>query len=58
MDKIKLSILQQKAHGTFKRNELIRQMKRQGENMAEIGRQFRLSRQQVRIIVSEGSEHE
>jgi len=47
------SILHQKAHGTYKRNEIIRQLHAQGENCAELGRQFKLTRQAIRKIISE-----
>lgn len=53
MDKITRSILQQKAHRTYKRNQIIRSLYKQGENMAEIGRQFRLTRQGIWKIIQE-----
>ena len=53
MDRKQSSVIQQKARGTFKRNQYIRWLHKQGENMAEIGRQVNLSRQVVRKIVSE-----
>jgi len=57
MDKTALSILHQKAKGTYKRNEYIRKLFSQdGENYAEIGRQFHITRQAIRKIVQEGSE--
>lgn len=56
MDKIQSSLIQQKAKGTLKRNQYIRFLHKQGENMAEIGRQLSLSRQTVRKIISEAEE--
>jgi len=58
MDKIKNSILQQKAHGTWERNLYIRFLYKTLENMAEVGRRVKLSRQAVRKIVSEASDHD
>ena len=54
MDHTERSRIQEKAAGTEKRNELIRSLHAQGENMAELGRQFKLSRQAVRRIVKAG----
>jgi len=56
MNKKESSILQQKARGTYKRNELIRLLHSQGENFAWLGKQFRMSRQAVRKICNGGSE--
>ena len=56
MDKKQRSIIQQKARATFKRNQYIRWLHKQGENMAEIGRQQGLSRQMVWKIVNEAEE--
>ncbi len=56
MDKKQSSIIQQKARKTYKRNCYIRWIHKQGENMAEIGRQQGLSRQSIRKIISEAEE--
>jgi len=53
MDKKRLSIIHQKAKGTYQRNQQIRQLEKEGENMAQIGRWFKISRQAVRYIVNE-----
>ena len=53
MEVKRLSILHQKAKGTYLRNQQIRKLCRDGENMAQIGRLFRLSRQAVRAIVNQ-----
>lgn len=45
------SILHQMARGTYERNQQIRILHKSGENMAQIGRWFKLSRQAVRDIV-------
>lgn len=47
------SILHQKANGTYERNQQIRKLASDGENYAQIGRWFKLSRQAIRIIVNE-----
>ena len=52
MDSQERSILQQKAHDTYERNEYIRMLHRQGKSLASIGRQFRMSRQAVFKIVA------
>lgn len=51
MDSKEASILQEKARGTYKRNEEIRRLASEGRNFAEIARRFSLSRQAVRAIV-------
>jgi len=51
MDSKELSILHQKARGTYERNQQIRKLYHGGENMAKIGRWFKLSRQAIRDIV-------
>ena len=56
MDKIKNSILQQKAHGTWDRNQYIRYLYKTVGNMAEVGRQFHLTRQAIRKIVTRGND--
>jgi len=53
MEKKKLSILLQKARGTYLRNQQIRKLYQEGENMAQIGRMFKLKRQTIRHIVGE-----
>jgi len=54
MNKQQRSILQQKAKKTYKRNQYIRWLYSQGEeNMAEIGRQYGITRQAVRKIINE-----
>jgi len=53
MDSKEFSILHQKARGTYQRNQQIRKLYRDGENMAQIGRWFKLSRQAVRGIVKQ-----
>lgn len=55
MNQKQRSILQQKAKGTYKRNEYIRWLyKKGGEgNMAEIGRAYGITRQAVRKIINE-----
>ena len=54
MEKKKLSILHQKAKGTYHRNQQIRWLANDGSgNYAQIGRWFHLSRQAIRKIVSE-----
>lgn len=50
-----LSILQQKAKGTYRRNEQIRLLAKDGENFASLGRMFKLSRQAVRAIVNQSN---
>ena len=57
MDSITSSLLQQKAKGTFQRNKQIRQLAKDGENYAQIGRWFKLTRQSIRKIVSEPGGH-
>lgn len=47
------SILQQKAHATYNRNQQIRQLYKVEKNMASIGRMFKLPRQAIRKIISE-----
>jgi len=56
MDKKRLSITHQKAKGTFERNQQIRALFKSGENMAQIGRWFKITRQAVRKIVNEPGE--
>jgi len=51
MEANKVSILQEKARGTFKRNEEIRKLANEGWSFAQIGRRFSLTRQAVRAIV-------
>jgi hypothetical protein len=54
MDKIKNSIMQQRAHKTYDRNKYIRWLYAQGDkNMAEIGREHNLTRQMIRKIIME-----
>jgi len=55
MNKQQRSILQQKAKKTYKRNQYIRWLYSQGGegNMAEIGRQYGITRQAVRKIINE-----
>ena len=48
-----MSALLQKAKGTYERNQQIRKLASAGENYAQIGRWFKLSRQAVRKIVNE-----
>ncbi|KKN34681.1 hypothetical protein LCGC14_0791080 [marine sediment metagenome] len=47
------SILHQMARGTYERNQQIRILHKSGENMAQIGRWFKISRQAVRDIVKQ-----
>tara|TARA_Y100000310_G_scaffold280251_1_gene299844 strand:- start:23 stop:193 length:171 start_codon:yes stop_codon:yes gene_type:complete len=56
MNQRRLSITHQKAKGTYQRNQQIRKLFHDGDNMAEIGRWFKLSRQAVRKIISEPGE--
>lgn len=56
MDSKELSILHQKAKGTYQRNQQIRGLAMDGENYAQIGRWFNLSRQAIRKIVSEAGD--
>jgi Mor family transcriptional regulator len=56
VDTKSLSIIQQKARGTYQRNQQIRQLVSNGENMAQVGRWFKLSRQAVRQIVAQAGE--
>jgi len=56
MEAKRLSITHQKAKGTYQRNQQIRKLFRDGENMAQIGRWFKLTRQAVRKIISEAEE--
>ena len=58
MDRKEKSILFQQVAGTYKQNEIIRLLHRQGENMAVLGRQFRLTRQSIRKISSEAGDHD
>ena len=51
MNSKEASILQQKARGTYKRNEEIRQLAKDGWNFAQIARRYSMSRQAVRAIV-------
>ncbi len=53
MDKLERSKLMQKAKETYTRNQYIRWLHRQGKNMAEIGREHKLSRQMIRKIINE-----
>lgn len=54
MDKKQRSLVQQKAKKTYQRNRYIRWLYSQGEeNMAQIGRQYGLTRQAIRKIISE-----
>ena len=52
----RLSISHQKATGTYLRNQQIRKLFKAGENMAAIGRIFKISRQAVRAIVNQPGE--
>ena len=45
------SLIQQQARGTEQRNQSIKLLYAQCGNMAELGRQFRMSRQAIRKIV-------
>jgi DNA-binding NarL/FixJ family response regulator len=56
MDKTRLSIIHQKATGTYQRNQQIRRLVREGESMAQVGRWFNLPRQTIRRIVNEPGE--
>ncbi len=56
MDRKTLSILQEKARGTYRRNEEIRNLSKHGWNNAQIARRFALSRQAVFAIVRRGYE--
>ena len=56
MDTKRRSITQQKARGTYQRNQQIRTLFTSGENMAQIGRWFKLPRQVIRKIVSEAED--
>ena len=58
MNSQQASILQQKARGTYQRNEQIRQLARTGTNFAQLGRWFKLTRQSIRKIVSEAGDHD
>ena len=51
MNSKEASVLQEKARGTFKRNEEIRKLANEGNNFAQIARRFSLSRQAIRAIV-------
>ena len=51
MNSKEASILQQKARGTYKRNEEIRKLASEGQNFAQIARRYSLTRQAVRAIV-------
>ena len=51
MEAKQVSILQEKARGTHKRNEEIRRLASDGFNFAQIARRFALTRQAVRAIV-------
>jgi len=51
MEAKQVSILQEKARGTHKRNEEIRKLADDGFNFAQIARRFALTRQAVRAIV-------
>jgi len=51
MEAKQVSILQEKARGTHKRNEDIRKLAKDGWNFAQIARRYSLSRQAVWAIV-------
>jgi len=51
-----MSILQEKARGTHRRNEDIRKLARGGFNFAQIARRYCLTRQAVRAIVKKSFE--
>ena len=51
MNSKEASTLQEKARGTFKRNEEIRKLSSEGQNFAQIARRYSLTRQAVRAIV-------
>ncbi len=51
MNTAQRSIIQEKARGTYNRNEYIRFCYTKNDNMSEIARQFHMSRQAIRKIV-------
>jgi len=56
MDKILLSIIHQKAMGTYERNQDIRKLAKEGLNYARIGRRYKITRQAARDIVNQPGE--
>lgn len=51
MNSTQRSTIQEKAKGTYQRNQSIRLLYAEYGNMAELGRQFKLSRQAIRKII-------
>ena len=47
MEKQRLREIQETTYGTLQRNQIIRNMAKEGKNYAEIGRMFKLTRQRV-----------
>ena len=51
MEANQVSVLQEKARGTYNRNKEIRRLARDGHNFAQIARRYSLTRQAIRAIV-------